>query len=104
LSEGKPEACSTSNQEDYCPSQNKPTPDLLAVYSGEAVRLKEQLESMGLEELDRFAHCINGWKVGSFQFGNEVAMESSRHVNLLSSVDLSLEDMVLFAKPALAQR
>jgi phosphatidylinositol glycan class B len=96
LSKSEPETC--TDRDDFCPSETKTLPDLLAVYSGEAFILKAQLKRMGLVEVDRFAHSINGLKLGSFQFGDDFASESFRHLNLFGHLlEISLEDMVLYA-------
>lgn len=101
LVEAEANQCSSSDQEKFCLLETRPVPDLLAVYSLEALVLKSRFERMGLEEVGRFAHAINWVKVGSFQFGDDFSSNGFRHVLLFGVVELSLEDMVLFAKPEL---
>jgi len=100
LLESETDTCSSNiEDEGFCAFEARKVPDFLAVYSQEAFILKGRLDNMGLEEVDRFAHGINGLKVGSVQFGDDFAIDSFRHVNLFGMVELSLEDMVLFARP-----
>ena len=103
LAEVETDSCTVDDQDGHCSFETKEVPDLMAVYSQEAFILKGRLESMGLEEVDRFVHGINGLNVGSLQFGDAFTNESFRHVNLFGMVELSIEDMILFAKPELMQ-
>lgn len=99
LAESKAGTCTSNDQQGYCSFPAKQVPDLLAVYSAEAFVLKGTLESMGLVQVDRFAQGMNGLRVGSIVFGDDFASDSFRRVNLLYGVvELSLDDMVLFAR------
>jgi hypothetical protein len=99
LAESKEGTCTSNDQQGYCSFPAKQVPDLLVVYSAEAIVLKGKLESMGLVQVDRFAHGINGLRVGWIVFGDDFASDSFRHVYLLYGVvELSLDDMVLFAR------
>lgn len=99
IAESDTDTCTSNNEEGYCSFETRQVPDLLAVYSSDAFLLKGRLERMGLQEVDHFAHGTNGLRLGSFQFGDDFASDSFRHVNLLGMLELSLDDMVLFAKP-----
>jgi hypothetical protein len=73
-------------------------PDFLAVFAGDAAFLRKHFGRMGLKEVERFSHCINGLKVGSLQFGDDFTSDAFRHFRL-GMLELSVDDMVLFAKP-----
>ena len=76
----------------------RPVPDFLAVFAGDAAFLRDHFARMGLKEVDRFVQCINGLKIGSFQFGDDFASDVFRHFRM-GILEFSLDDMVLFAKP-----
>jgi hypothetical protein len=53
---------------------------------------------MGLKEVERFSHSINGLKVGPLQFGDDFSSDAFRHFQF-GVLEISVDDMVLFAKP-----
>lgn len=99
LKESESDTCISDEEYGYCSFQTKQVPDLLVVYSREAFLLREQFAAMGLELVDSFAHGINGVQVRSFEFGSDFGNDAFRHVSLLGWIELSLNDMLLFAKP-----
>jgi hypothetical protein len=79
-------------------AERRPVPDFLAVFAGDAAFLSEHFARMGLKEVERFSHSINGLKVGSLQFGDDFTSDAYRHFQF-GVLEISVDDMVLFAKP-----
>jgi phosphatidylinositol glycan class B len=95
-------SCTLRDEEGSCKDDAKRSvPDFLAVFAGDAAFLREHFARMGLKEVERFSHSINGLKVGSLQFGDDFTSDAFRHFRF-GVLEISVDDMVLFAKPELS--
>ena len=92
--------------------QPYPRPDFLVTYSDYASKLQPQIKALGLQEVGRFSHGINGLRIGSLlKTGDGYASTTSddeattsatyRRIRLLGDyLELSIDEMVLYASPA----
>ena len=91
-------ACAASGQQ-------RPSPDFLVTYDNYAKKLGPQLSSLGLQEVGRYFHGINGLRISTmFQTGDgyssteEVDDGTYRRIRVIGDyLELSIEEMVLFA-------
>jgi GPI mannosyltransferase 3 len=93
-----------------CLAQRKP-PTYLVTYAEYAMKLTSRIHAMGLEEVGRFSHGINGLRLGGlwttgdgFNTKNGVTLAelnaTYRRVTLMGGfLELSIDEMVLFAAP-----
>ena len=80
----------------------RPEPDYVVTFSGFVPDIQPALETMGLKEVARFPHHVNGAKIFDDKvIGDEnfASVSTYRHFTLLDDVlEVSLEEMVLFSK------
>lgn len=77
------------------------TPDFVVCYSRDLDKIRQVLHLMGMEERERFVHGINGLRLGDkFTVGaGAFANDEFPTIHFpYSSLELSLEEMVLFQK------
>jgi phosphatidylinositol glycan class B len=88
----------TTEGEETCSvdSQPRQAPDYVVTFSTYASPIRPQLESLGLHEVARFPHHINGARVGTI--GPDFQHDAYRHIDLTSWLEVSLEEVVLFSR------
>jgi phosphatidylinositol glycan class B len=89
----------TDLEEGICVSDNRfMYPDFLVAFAGELPSMKSQISSMGLKEVARFPQGIIGASLfgGAVRLG-EISSNTYTKVSLFDLVELSLDEMVLFA-------
>ena len=102
VADGNEQSCSSGGNE-----ETRTPPDFLVTYADYAVRLQPQLASLGLVEVARFPHGINGLRVGNAinagdGYQSDLPTHTFRRVGLAGDfVELSIDEMVLFASPDL---
>jgi GPI mannosyltransferase 3 len=100
----------TNDSARSCSAQRNP-PDFLVTYAEYAMKLTSRIHAMGLEEVDRFSHGINGLRLGSLVTGDGFNVKDGltlaeldvtyRRVKLMGGyLELSIDEMVLYAAPA----
>ncbi|CAB9497012.1 GPI mannosyltransferase 3 [Seminavis robusta] len=103
-----PTSCQDSI-EGSCSAMKLP-PDFLVTYADYATKLQSRIETMGLHEVGRFSHGINGLKLGTtLQTGDGYDGEGNgltkeelagtyKRIGLIGGVvELSIDEMVLYA-------
>jgi hypothetical protein len=65
--------------------------------SGYVDEIRAYLGDLGLYEVGRYAHNLNGARVAGHVLGDDFHQSAHRHVRLTNWVELSVEDVVLFA-------
>jgi phosphatidylinositol glycan class B len=91
-----------AEEEETCSvdSLPRPVPDYVVTFSTYEASIRPQLESLGLHEVARFPHHINGARVGSVKIGPDFLNDAYRRIVLAIWLEVSLEEMVLFSTEA----
>ena len=76
----------------------RPSPDFAVTFSKYALRIQPQLESLGLRELARYPHHVNGARIGAWVIGKDFGDQAFRKYNFFDWLDVSLEEMILYSK------
>lgn len=95
-----------SVEEGVCVTDNRIMyPDFLVTFSGYAPSMKSRISTMGLSEVGRFAHGINGVRIKIpssqvlMEFGSDAFLSAAyTSISLMfGMVELKLDEMVLYA-------
>lgn len=90
-----------ADEEETCLAEShvRSIPGYVVTVSTYEASIRPQLESMGLHEVARFPHHINGAKIGNELVGDSYFLDgTSRHIALASWLEVSLEEMILFSR------
>lgn len=91
-----------TEEEETCSVDSLPrsVPDYVVTFSTYETSIRSQLKSLGLHEVARFPHHINGARFGSVSIGPDFLNDAYRHIDIASWLEVSLEEMVLFSPQA----
>ena len=77
----------------------RPAPDFVVTFASYLDKIGGHLERLGLIEVGHYPHNINGAKLGATVLGDDFGKPNYRRLSIFSSlVEVSVEDMVVFAK------
>jgi len=97
---GSGEECPVEEESSSSSIQRVPPPDYVVTFSEYAPQIRDQLSILGLEETARFPHSINGARIGDKTLGFNVENEEFGHMNLFGAMEVSVDEIILFAKSA----
>lgn len=75
-----------------------PLPDYIVTFSEYAPKMQAQLSSIGLEQVARFPHSINGARLGASILGSDFANNAYTKLRLAEGLEFSIDEIVLFAR------
>jgi len=87
-------------EEQSCPSDSSlvPLPDYIVTFSEYAPKMQSQLSAIGLEQVARFPHSINGARMGETILGSDFGDDAYTKLRLTNGLEVSIDEIVLFAK------
>ncbi|EEC49434.1 predicted protein [Phaeodactylum tricornutum CCAP 1055/1] len=89
------------NDENLCTANatRNGTPDFVVTFSSFVRDISAPLHLLGLQEVARFPDHINGARFGNWTLGSDFLAPNYRHFMIAGGMEISLEEMVLFARP-----